>query len=78
VRTGVRYSSVEARTQSCVLGCTISPCRAVLLDLPMWWSQVSFFVRPGDVVRVQRLYTAVEGTPDPGYRHSLVKYEKSR
>jgi hypothetical protein len=25
-------------------------------------------VRPGDVVRVQRLYTVVEGTPDPGYR----------
>jgi hypothetical protein len=29
---------------------------------------VSFFVRPGDVVRVKRLYTVVEGTPDPGYR----------
>jgi hypothetical protein len=30
--------------------------------------QVPFFVRPGDVVCVQRLYTIVEGTPDPEYR----------
>jgi hypothetical protein len=34
----------------------------------MWCGRVPFFVRPGDVVRVQRLYTVVEGTPDPGYR----------
>jgi hypothetical protein len=40
----------------------------VPLDLPMWWGRVSLFVRPGDVVHVQRLYTVVEGTPDPGYR----------
>jgi hypothetical protein len=49
-------------------GCIIFLCRAVLLDLPMRWGRAPFFVRPGDVVRVQRLYTVVEGTPDSGYR----------
>jgi hypothetical protein len=34
----------------------------------MWWGRVPFSGRPGDVVHVQRLYTVVEGTPDPGYR----------
>jgi hypothetical protein len=37
----------------------------------MWWGQVLFTVRLGDVVRVQRIYTVVEGTPDSGYRHIL-------
>jgi hypothetical protein len=37
------------------LGCIIFLCRAVPLDLPMWWGRVPFFVRPGDVVRVQHL-----------------------
>jgi hypothetical protein len=48
--------------------CIIFSCRVVPLDLPMRWGQVPFFMRPGDVVRVQRLYTVVEGTPDSGYR----------
>jgi hypothetical protein len=53
------------------LGCIIFLCRVVPLDLPMWWDQVPFFVRPGDVVRVQHLYTVVEGTPDSGYRQGV-------
>jgi hypothetical protein len=59
------------------LGCIIFLCRTVPLDLPMWWGRVSFFVRPGDVVRVHRLYTVVEGTPDSGYRHPLIFTPKS-
>jgi hypothetical protein len=66
--TGVRCSSVEVRTQWCILGCIISPCHVVPLDLPMWWGRMPFSVWPGDVVRVQCLYTVVEGTPDLGYR----------
>jgi hypothetical protein len=50
------------------LGCIIFLCRAVPLALPMWWGRVPFFVWPGDVVRVQHLYTVVEGTPDSRYR----------
>jgi hypothetical protein len=30
---------------------------------------VPFSVWPGDVVRVQRLHTVEEDTPDSGYRH---------
>jgi hypothetical protein len=41
----------------------------VPLDLPTWWGRVSFSVWPRDVVRVQRLRTVEEGTPDLGYRH---------
>jgi hypothetical protein len=54
------------------LGCIIFPCHVVPLDLPMWWGRVLFFVWPGDIVRVQRLYTIVEGTPDSGYRHHIL------
>jgi hypothetical protein len=38
----------------------------------MWWGRVPFTARLGDAVRVQRLYTVVGGTPDSGYRQSLV------
>jgi hypothetical protein len=34
----------------------------------MWWGRVPFSVWPGGVVRVQRLHTVEEGTPDLGYR----------
>jgi hypothetical protein len=34
----------------------------------MWWGRVLFTVRLGDVVRVQRLYTVVGGTPNSGYQ----------
>jgi hypothetical protein len=60
VRTGVRFSSVEVRTQWSILGCIIFPCHVVPLDLPMWWGRVPFSAR--------RLYTVVGGTPDSGYR----------
>jgi hypothetical protein len=39
----------------------------VPLDLPMWWGRVPLSV-PGGVIRVQRLHTVEEGTPDSGYR----------
>jgi hypothetical protein len=42
----------------------------VPLDLPMWWGRVPLSAWPGGVVRVQRLHTAEEGTPDLGYRQS--------
>jgi hypothetical protein len=68
VRTGVRCPSVEVRTQRCILGCIIFPCHMLPLDLPMWWGWVPFSVWPRGVVRVQRLHTVEEGTPDSGYR----------
>jgi hypothetical protein len=68
VRTGVRCPSVEVRTHRCTQGSIIFPCHVVALDLPMWWGRVPLSVWPGGVVRVQRLYTVEEGTPDSGYR----------
>jgi hypothetical protein len=40
----------------------------------MWWGWVLFTVRLGDVVRVQRLYTVVGGTPDSGYRQYVLSF----
>jgi hypothetical protein len=68
VRTGVRCPSVEIRTHRCTLGSIIFPCHVVPLDLPMWWGRVLLSVWPGGVVRVQRLHTVEEGTPDSGYQ----------
>jgi hypothetical protein len=49
-------------------GVYVFPCHVVLLALPMWWGRVPFSVWPRDVIRVQRLHTVEEGTPDSGYR----------
>jgi hypothetical protein len=68
VRTGVQCPSVEVRAQWCILGCTISPCHAVPLDLPTRWGRVTSSVWPRGVIRVQCLHTIEEGTPDSGYR----------
>jgi hypothetical protein len=57
VRTGVWCPFVEVQTQRYILGCIIFPCH-----------MVSFSVWPGDAVRVQRLHTVEEGTPNLGYR----------
>jgi hypothetical protein len=68
VPTGVRCSFAGVRTQRCSLGCITLPHHVVPLGLSMWWGQVPLSVRPGGVVRVQRLHTVEEGTPDSGYR----------
>jgi hypothetical protein len=68
VLTGVRCSSAEVRTRWCFLGCIILPRHVVPLGLSTWWGQVPLSVRPGGVVRVQRLHTLEEGTPNSGYR----------
>jgi hypothetical protein len=68
VCTGVWCPYVGVRTQWCILGCTISPCHVVPLDLPMRWGQVPSSVWPGGVARVRRLHAVEEGTPDSGYR----------
>jgi hypothetical protein len=68
VRTGVRCPSAEVRTHRCTLGSIIFHCHVVPLNLPMWWGRVPPSVWPGGVVRVQRLHTVEEGTPDSGYR----------
>jgi hypothetical protein len=68
VRTGVRCSFAEVRTRWCFLGCIILLRHVVPLGLSTWWGQVPLSVRPGGVVRVQRLHTVKEGTPDSGYR----------
>jgi hypothetical protein len=68
IRTGVRCPSAKVRTHRCTLGSIIFSCHEVPLDLPMWWGQVPLSVWPGGVVRVQRLHTIEEGTPDSGYR----------
>jgi hypothetical protein len=77
VRTGVRCPSVEVQTQRCILGCIIFPCHVKPSDLPMWWGWAPFSVWPGGVVRVQRLHTVGEGTPDSGYRHLAQKNQSN-
>jgi hypothetical protein len=71
VLTGVRCFSVEVQTRQCFLGCIILPRHVVPLGLSTWWGQVPLSVRPGGVVRVQRLHTIEDGTPDSGYRQYL-------
>ena len=68
VSTGVRRPSAEVRTYRGTLGSLIFPCHAVLPTLPMRWGRVLLPVRPWGVVRVRRLHTVEEGTPDLGYR----------
>ena len=68
VHTGVWCPSVEVRTHRCTLGSIVFPCHVVPLDLPMWWGRVPLSVWPGGVIRVQRLHTVEEGTPNSGYR----------
>jgi hypothetical protein len=70
VLTGVRCSSAGVRTQRCFPRCIILPRHVVPLVLPTWWGQVPLFVRPGGIVRVQRLHVVEEGTSDSGYRQS--------
>ena len=63
--------SAEVRTHRCTLGSIIFPCHVVPLDLPMWWGRELLSMWREGVVRVQRLHTVEEGTPDSGYRQSL-------
>jgi hypothetical protein len=68
VRIGVQCSFVEVRSKWYILGCIIYSCHVVPLEPPTWQGWVLFTVRLGDVVRAQRLYIVVGGTPDLGYR----------
>jgi hypothetical protein len=51
---------------------------APALNPKMRRGQVLFPVWPGDVVRVQRLHTVGEGTPDSGYRQILSIYSTGK